>query len=291
MNPGRILLVVTALTVLPAQAAIVMSWPTNVWRPVALASGNPMDYLSDQQTGQANSDMVGTTQEWGLFMLFDPDNPQTIAFRVRLGALDGNGGTFERGFFIGIDANGDGALDLFTGVDNTGAAQNHGIKIFDAGNGLNTGPSTTTMVVPTNQKVYQETSANYDYRAVDAIINPGGAPPFDLDNDGNVDYYLSFSVPYQDIIGEMLRLRGLTITDSSPLRFVGVTSTQNNAFNQDLGGINGGINSTSTWTQLGGISNPMPPVNQFAVPEPGTIWLAGIGAALLAAGAARRRAR
>ena len=79
-----------------------------------------MDYLADQQTGQAAGDIVGTASDSGLFMLFDSTSPGALAFRVRLGAAD-QGGNFSRGFFIGIDANNDGKLDLFTGVDNTGS--------------------------------------------------------------------------------------------------------------------------------------------------------------------------
>ena len=129
------------------------------------------------------------------------------------------------------------------------------------------------MDVPTQQKVYVEDATNFDYRALNVILDPYGTAPFDLNVDEECQLILSFAVPFADIVSEMSRLSGITITANSPLQFVAVTSTQNNSFNQDLGGVQGGVSSKSTWTDLGGISTPYVPLDQFATPEPGLLWM------------------
>ena len=131
------------------------------------------------------------------------------------------------------------------------------------------------MDATTQQKVYVEDATNFDYRARNDPRSVWHAP-FDLNVDGNVDYYLSFAVPFADIVSEMSRLSGITITANSPVTIVAVTSTQNNSFNQDLGGVQGGVSSKSTWTDLGGISTLYVPLDQFATPEPGLFWMSGL---------------
>jgi hypothetical protein len=65
-----------------------------------------------------------------------------------------------------------------------------------------------------------------------------------------------------------LATKSINITDSSPLRYVSATAAQGNTLNQDLGGVNGGINSTTTWTDLGGFSQTVNAGGVTLVPEP-----------------------
>ena len=41
------------------------------------------------------------------------------------------------------------------------------------------------------------------------------------------------------------------------MRYVMGTATQANSFNQDLNGVNGGVNSSLTWADLGAITTPL----------------------------------
>ena len=71
---------------------------------------------------------------------------------------------------------------------------------------------------------------------------------------------------FGDVVNEFSNL-GITFDDTNTLQFVAATSNQANALNQDLGGIDGGINASATWAALGGFSVPTT-INP--VPEPGT---------------------
>jgi hypothetical protein len=204
-----------------------------------------------------------------------------MAFRVRLGA-DANPPGFKAFFGIGFDANSDGVIDLFLGVSNTGSSDE--IGIYNAGSGLNTSPSTTS-IVSTGVFSYAELSSNYDWSAVDGTIDPT-ASSFDLDNDGKTDYFLSFFVPFQDIVDALTAIGITGFQDDSQFQLIAGTSTQANALNQDLGGPNGGTSSTETWANLGAMSQTLTPL---AVPEPDTGALLALG--LVAIAANRRHIR
>jgi len=108
--------------------------PTTNWTAVPVIG---FDVSADQQTGQADADLVGIVADPGFYTAFDGTN---IYFRARLGAVT-NGGSFKGLLWIGIDANNDGALDLFIGVNNQGSTTQ--IGFFAPGAGLNNSPSTT----------------------------------------------------------------------------------------------------------------------------------------------------
>jgi hypothetical protein len=275
-----------------ARATLVFS-PSSEWKPVTTSSGNPFDYANDQQTGTstAEADIVGSATFPGFYWAFNDngsasDTDGEILFRSRQGA-DGpppaGNGTFDQVLFVGIDGNGDGALDVFVGADN--ASPTEGNKIWDAGTGANISPSTTSIQVPA-PFVYAHTAANFNFSTVSAI-DPAGT---DVDGDGRPDFFVSFLIPFPDLVAAMNALAGISITDTTALSFVLATSTQANALNQDLGAINGAINSTSTWSVLGGLSDPISPAGDgFEIPEPHTMLLVGFG--LVGLGLADRKRR
>jgi hypothetical protein len=91
------------------------------------------------------------------------------------------------------------------------------------------------------------------------------ATNFDIDGGGQNDFFLTFSIPFSDIVAQ-LAAAGITgITEDTPFSYVIATSTQGNSLNQDLNGVNGGVNSAQTWAQLGALSDPTIPI--AAVPE------------------------
>jgi hypothetical protein len=237
--------------------------PTTQWVPILYGNGNYPDPSADQQTGSAESDIVGNASEPSLYMQFSSGY---LGFRLRVGA-DVSPAGFKGDAFVGLDANGNGSLDLFIGVDNSGSPNELGI--WDPGAGLNISPSTTT-IVSTPIFSYTETSTNYGFTSVNATINPG-ATNFDLNRDGKADQFLTFYVPFTNIV------RGITgFTTNNPMQLVAATATQPNSLNEDLNGVSGGINSSLTWSQLGGISLSYSPDGVAPIPESSTGTFVGL---------------
>ena len=263
----------------PAIGQLIINSPTTLWKPILPASTNQADYFNDEQTGRPESDLVGNATHPAAYINFDNARTPsltdgTLGFRVRVGSDVPQTGTFDSVLLIGIDGNNDGALDLFLGADNKGGGT-PAIKIWDVGAGLNNSPNTTTVATPTSQKVYSETSLNFDFSQVSLTIEPT-ATVFDLDADGSTDRFISFSVPFADFVSEMARLGGIALDESSSLRYVVATSAQANSINEDLNGIPGIFDGALTWEQLGGMSPGL------HVPEPRAGVLCVLGLVVLA---------
>ncbi|MES2438028.1 MAG: hypothetical protein V4584_03125 [Verrucomicrobiota bacterium] len=263
-----------------------MSESSTAWTPLA---GN-YDYLADQQTGSASGDIVGVDTNYGLFVTFNDNGSAshtdgTLGFRLRLDAAGGpnNNPAFDRAAWIGIDADMNGSVDAFLGINFSGSATDLGI--YAPGTGANTSPSTTS-ISSTAYASYTISSANYNYRLVNSSTDGGTTNDVTTTTNGDPDYYVSFMVPFADVAG-FLATKSININDLTPLRYVSATATQANSLNQDLGGVNGGVNSTTTWVQLGGFTQVVT-AGGIVVPEPGVPLLALT--ALAAVMARRRRA-
>jgi hypothetical protein len=207
----------------------------------------------------------------------------TLGFRLRLDRSGGptNKPAFDRAAWIGIDADLNGTIDAFLGLNLSGSATDLGIHA--PGAGANTSPNTTS-IASTASFSYTISVSNYSYRPVDSATDGGTTNDVTTTTRGDPDYYVSFMVPFADVAA-FLATRSITITDQTALRYVSATSTQANSLNQDLGGVNGGVNSTLTWTQLGGFSQIVN-ASASAIPEPSASSLA---LTALAAGMLRRR--
>lgn len=277
------LLAAAVATPLSARGApIIPDSSTDLWTAISYPTLLP-DFSDDQQTGITEADVVGDGLNPAFYTLFDDAGTPsltdgTLAFRVRLGD-DKSPPGFEHFFGVGLDVDLDGALDLFLGVDNSGNPDQLGI--FDPGPGANTSPSTTS-IVPTPLVSYAPGASNYDFSPVDATIDPT-ATTFDVDGDNNNDYFLTFLIPFQDIV-DQLALNGISgFDEDSDVRYVMGTSTQPNSLNQDLGGPNGGTTSSTSWVDLGAVSDVYTAGSSLTpIPEPGTFCLVSLGLALLA---------
>ncbi|MEO7676790.1 MAG: PEP-CTERM sorting domain-containing protein, partial [Verrucomicrobiota bacterium] len=189
-------------------------------------------------------------------------------------AEDKNPPGFSGFAFIGIDGNSDGKLDLFVGVNNAGSTAQVGI--WRAGSGANTSPFTTSLQNPASVS-YAETSLNYGWTPINATIDPTSMS-YDVDNGGNTDQFLSFVIPFADLVS-MFSSNGIAgVNENSIFSYVAATATQENSLNQDINGVNGGVNSTMTWQQLGALTQPTTATG-LTVPEPSTVALAILGAA------------
>lgn len=249
-----------------AHAAISISSPSTAWTPLL---GN-YDYFADQQTGSASGDIVGTATDPGMLFIFDDNGTAanhtdgSLGFRLRLDTAGGNTNNpaFDRVAWIGIDADLNGSVDVFMGLNLQGS--NSEVGVYAPGTGANTSPSTTSIAAAS--VTYPLTSTNFNYRPVDFTTDGGTTNDVTTAASGDIDYYASFMVPFSDVIA-FLSTKSIQITDQSPLRFVSATSTQTNSLNQDLGGVNGGVNSTTTWVDLGGFTNTV------SIPEPSSSML------------------
>jgi PEP-CTERM motif-containing protein len=248
------------------------------------------DAADDQATGIPEADIVGNAANPAAYFRFDDAGTPSrtdgfIAFRVRIGA-DKNPAGFDHFMGVGVDANSDGALDLFLAVDNSGNPDRLGI--FDAGAGANTSPSTTS-INSSPLFSYALSVGNYHFGAVNATIDPS-ATSFDVDADANNDYFVSFVIPFANVVSALSAQGVNGVDDASPMRFVFGSSTQPNALNQDLGGPTGGTSSTQTWGQLGAMSNTLTSSGGFVpTPEPGTASLVALGLLALAVRTDHRR--
>jgi hypothetical protein len=254
--------------------------PTTSWTPILYGSNNP-DPSNDQQTGSSEGDIVGNAVHPSVYTMFgDAGTPSTtdgdLAFRIRLGA-DVNPAGFKTAVFVGVDANRDGSLDLFIGVNNSGAADT--IGIWNPGPGLNISPNTTT-IVSTPLVTYAQTATNYNWSAVSLTNDPTVGTATDLDGGGQNDHFLSFSVAFSDVVTQ-LTARGITGFDqNTPLAYVIATATQANSLNQDLNGVGNTYDGNATWSTLGVLSDGMTPAGTL-VPEASSV-LCGIAPLLLA---------
>jgi len=266
-----------------ASAQISPTSPTTSWRPISYGPSNPSipDPFGDQQTGSREGDIIGNSTTPSFYTSFYNGGTPSLTdgqlgFRLRL-AEQQNPPGFSGAAFIGIDGNADGRLDLFLGVNNSGSTAQ--IGIWSAGPGLNNSPSTTTI-----QNVagfsYSEVGINYSWTPVNVTIDPTTVS-YDLDNGGNPDYFLTFVIPFADLVSAFSSAGIAGINENSIFRYVAATATQGNNLNQDINGVNDGINSNTPWDPLGGISLPITASGITPVPEPSTYALLMLGGTTL----------
>ncbi|QHI70305.1 PEP-CTERM sorting domain-containing protein [Tichowtungia aerotolerans] len=253
---------------------------TTYWVPVTYGTNTP-DAFADQQTGLVSGDLVGDENHAAFYTQFDDAGTAdltdgTIAFRARINSVKNESKMdFDYNLFVGMDANLDGALDLFLGIDNNpnGTGQ---LAIWFPGNGANTGPSTTTIVSPPTLTFDEVIGVNYYFTLIGAEIDPN-ASSYDVDGGGSTDAFISFSFNFNDIVS-VLSSNGISIDQSTPINYVMATATQNNSLNMDLNGVNGGTDSTLTFSELGATSDTFSP---DGVPEPAVVALLGTGGLVL----------
>ena len=267
-----------------ADGATVAAFST-LWTPMI---GN-YDALADQQ-GNIGGDIVGSGTDYGLFMTFNDSGAAsstdgTLGFRIRLDTATppANKPLFDRAAWIGIDADLNGSVDVFIGVNLSGGASTLGI--YATGTGANNSPTTTSISStpynnPTNPN-YVLGATNFNFRAVDFGTSKDGGTTNDVTTStpGDPDFYVSFMVPFTDVVG-FLATKSINITDQTSLRYVAATSTSANNLNQDIGGVTGGTTSTSTWAALGGFTQVVNASGNVPVPEPSISLLTLAGLAL-----------
>lgn len=265
-------------------AAITVSSSSTLWSPVPGYS----DAVGDHQTGKPSGDLVGSGTNYGFLVGLEDNGPEsntdgTLLFRLRLDDAGGNNNTpsYTGVAWVGIDADGNGSIDVFVGANFSGSVADIGIHA--PGSGENISPSTTT--IGSAYQTYAVGTDNYNYRPVDHVTDGGTTSDLSEASTGDTDYYLSFAVPLAAVVN-YLNTQSIAITDQTPLRLLMATSTQPNALNQDIGGVTGAPDPDVPWDDGGGLNDPIPPGGD-KVPEPSSSLLALVS--MMAAVFRRRR--
>lgn len=286
---------------LPGMAhALTIGGLTSEWTAIQYAGLDP-DPSGDQQTGQREADIVGTALVPAIYTQFDDNGTvgnnadDTIAFRFRM-STEKNPVGYSHVLLIGIDAtpfDANERIDLYLILSNSGGSNS--VQLYDPGAQANTSPSTTSTVAIAGTEVVH-TAINYDWSAVDRTPITGNCdldctlePDDDVDLDNNgIDYFLSFSYPFQAILDELANNGVLGLDENSAFSYVFGSSTQTNAFNQDLGGVDDTtLDGSLSWSALGATSN-IYSASGAPIPEPGTAPLLVLGLAVLSHHARRR---
>jgi hypothetical protein len=270
-----------------ASGAITITSSTASWTPISYVNPTQADPNNDQQTGGREGDIVGDASNASFYTAFDNGGTTgnltdgEIGFRVRL-AGDASPDGLKTVVWIGIDANADGKVDLFAG-----ALEDAKIGFYPAGASANISPNTTSINSSLPYFETATTAANFNFSPINAALDPA-ATSFNLDGGSggganHTDHFVSFKFSLGSLVTAVngLNLPGVSsFNENSPLRYIVATSQQDNALNMDLNGINGGINSTTTWEALGGFTKATTP-SGVAVPEPSSLALVSIASLLL----------
>ena len=220
------------------------------WVTIAPSGTTVYDYLGDQQTGQAGGDIVGNDTAPAFQIHFDDngsasDTDGDLSFRWRVGA---EGNSY---YYVGVDGNLDGDVDVFIVVTSSGDVAIWG---NDSGQ-LNISPSTTGL--DSTYEPYLVTGDVTNFSKVPVTDLDSGSPT-DLDGGGDTDYFVSITIPFQELVDALAGLASpVTITDASALRYVQATATQGNSFNQDIGGLQGNNSADVTYASSGTFSDPI----------------------------------
>ena len=203
-----------------------------------------LDVVGDQQTGQGQDDFVVN----GLYMKYGTVNGSySQIIRAVFDKYDAGG--FAGYFKVGVDANADGNIELYYGVD--AAGRGTGI-IFQNPTGTSNTIGGTTLGSYYNK--VSLTSTNYNYTSVSG--------------DGQLTFVMPFATLQSALSGV-----GVTVDQNTFIRYIFGTSTNQNTINQDLYGVSG-LPSSTTFASMGAFTdyenfNGMRPV----IPEPSTYGL------------------
>ena len=248
------------------QGTVPLLSPTIDWQAISYPDV-VSDFPSDELAHSIDRDLVGNATHPAFYTQFSDNatsgniSDDEVGFRFRM-AGDQPPPSFSGQVWIGADLDHDGSLDIFIG------ANKNTISIHDAGANLNTSPSTTSI----ESTPFWSTDALNDVNFSWTEITPTLAPDttdFDIDGASDTDYFLTFVFPYEQMLNAISALTPVVAFDlNSPIAYVAATASQGQVLNSDLNGVDGGVNSSTAWTDLGAIS-PKITVSGAPVLEPG----------------------
>jgi large repetitive protein len=252
--------------------------------------GDPID---DSQAGAADTDIVGDASHGSLYTRYDDNgtastSDDTLLFRMRIGNPTSNT-NFAGVGIVGMDANGDGKVDLFMTVD--GRNNTRAVLLMDPGTQANISPSTTsTSLLPTgwlpNNGIYPFSAGNYLVAGVDSGNDPHWTGDNDLDDDLKQDAFVTWRVSMPDLATVLAKPspldksgnygpRGATgiagYDQNTVVRYVNFTQTQHGPINGDLNGVGPSYDRNATFASLGAFTAPMSAANPVSASDKVTI--------------------
>ena len=259
----KIAMILGVLTtrILPVSALVDLSTGVSGESPwvSVVPNSNAFDFLSDQQTGSGSvsQDLIGGPADFGaglkdygvFYVQFDDQgtlstSDDELAFRMRINDADGvKKDTYQFYAFVGLDYDLNGSIDFFLGMYNPDNNGSKSISIYESDPGqLNISPSTTGFGAQLKE-ITPVKNDNWSLMETDDGSLFGG----------DTDYFISWKYNLTDINDALALVNASWIMSvSTPLRMVIGTAAQDNAYNQDMGGIEGiDTKSTITWTELG----------------------------------------
>lgn len=299
---GLTLVACLSVIFIPASAQVAVS-DTTGWTAWALPDVN-----ADQQTGSGYDDLVGdvTTpmiqQKTGTL-----NGANVVLYRVRLRVFSAendwaNGGNLG----LGMDLDGNNTVDLIGMVEQSSNATTLNFTWGTPGMNANTSPSTTdyTPIVAsaTDFTTYTSgtpnpTTATWWYTPTTDAVDFGGEGGGASGNDAWMTFaisYASFNTAIDNYTSAAFKASAfgmnLDFDASTQINTVVFTSQQSNAFNQDIGGVDGYVAAT-TFESMNAFVSVSADGTPAPVPEPstyaqlGVLLMAGLGLKL------RRRRR
>lgn len=277
MKKTLLLSVVGLLFAPTLHAATLLSSSSRFWNVVG-ESGDPAD---DRLVASRAVDLVGSPSDPGFLTRYLlAEASVQLAMRVRLDGTNKQE-SFSRVLLVGLDADLDGAVDVFLAVNQQGAKSF--IGIYGTGETSNDTPGSTTL----SKKPYYKselTVFNYDYRPVDLGTDGGTTDDLGINQR---DYYLSFAVPFDEILG-FLGSKKMEVNEDTSFQMMAATTTHATSLNIDIFGVDGDAPCDRSWKKLGAfgaVESLHTAKLASAVPEPSAAWVCA--AALV--GWARRR--
>lgn len=278
--------VVASGAVQAAVTPIDLTGPVGNWDIVM--KGTAFDPGNDQQaSSNPGVDIVGTDLDATMLTIYDDKgtladtSDDELAFRVRVGGANSQG-AFGGNLWIGMDVDLDGDLDAFIGMDGdgkTGASFDGNVNVYEAGNDLNTSPSTSSAINPVLIGTLLDNGTNFSVDTVDAITDPN-ASTTDINIDGMADRFISFKVSW-DALKAALNAKPLTdpggaligsinggagVTKDTAIAYTLSTSTNSNNVNADVGGYDNKNDDMSvSFEDKGAFSPPLSASNIFPV--------------------------
>ncbi|MFH1117038.1 MAG: DUF4347 domain-containing protein, partial [Pseudomonadota bacterium] len=226
-------------------------------------TGSAFDPTHDQQAQKATTDLVGDATHGVLYMAYDDkgtavDTDDEIAFRVRIGGSD-SGGSFSSVILLGIDADLDWDMDLFLTIEDS----SDGTQLYNPESGYACDRPSTTRVTDGGRDT--PLLGNYDFSPVSEDNDPNWNGNIDIGSYNGNDYFVTVKLKFSEIRAEFAEF-GYAITKDSPLNYVLGTSTQENAYNSDMGGYDGKTQWDVSFAEKFGGLPPVSPSGNF-VPQ------------------------
>ncbi|WNC71018.1 OmpA family protein [Thalassotalea psychrophila] len=253
-NLASLSLLFIASTSQAQDITIDLASPSSAWKEIM--KGSTFDPNGDTQAGASGVELVGDDVHSVLSTLYDEqatendDSDDEIAYRIRIGD-DKDTAVY----IIGIDANLDGEIDLFLAANTK--AKDQVLQFYSPGNKSNTSPSTTS-IAQSNYEISLD-QTNYNFSSVESIEtdSPDGLI-IDIGNNGQLDHFVSFVLPFDDLKNQIFSASGINITKNSVMQYILLSLTQTNALNGDFGGIDDKVDDwDATYENLGMFSDPL----------------------------------